>query len=157
MLPVAPCRVSGHPLALTVGSARLMMDGDSFRTLGHAEPDASPHRSARSPPRRSALLANVSPYHPRGWNGSVPRCAVGSAVRMWGSGAGGLPMSDIPSGTVTFLFTDIEGSTALWERDPVAMASAVARHLTLLRGAIEAHTGVLFKTVGDGTQAAFAS
>ena len=34
-------------------------------------------------------------------------------------------MADLPSGTVTFLFTDIEGSTALWERDQVAMAAAV--------------------------------
>ena len=51
-------------------------------------------------------------------------------------------MPDLPSGTVTFLFTDIEGSTALWERDQVAMATAVARHLTLLRAAIEAHDGV---------------
>ena len=51
-------------------------------------------------------------------------------------------MPDLPSGTVTFLFTDIEGSTALWERDQAAMATAVARHLTLLRAAIEAHDGV---------------
>src|SRR5829696_1415462 len=64
-------------------------------------------------------------------------------------------MADLPSGTVTFLFTDIEGSTALWERDQVAMATAVARHLTLLRAAIEAHGGVLFKVVGDAVQAAF--
>src|SRR5687768_7134984 len=64
-------------------------------------------------------------------------------------------MPDLPSGTVTFLFTDIEGSTALWERDRAAMATAVARHLALLKGAITAHGGVLFKTVGDGTQAAF--
>ena len=64
-------------------------------------------------------------------------------------------MPELPSGTVTFLFTDIEGSTALWERDQVAMATAVARHLTLLRAATEAHTGVLFKVVGDAVQAAF--
>jgi class 3 adenylate cyclase len=64
-------------------------------------------------------------------------------------------MAELPSGTVTFLFTDIEGSTARWERDQVAMASAVARHLTLLRTAIEAHGGVLFKVVGDAVQAAF--
>ena len=64
-------------------------------------------------------------------------------------------MRDLPSGTVTFLFTDIEGSTALWERDRVAMATAVERHLSLLRDAIEAHGGVLFKTVGDAIQAAF--
>ena len=66
-------------------------------------------------------------------------------------------MAELPSGTVTFLFTDIEGSTALWERDRVAMASAVARHLSLLRAATEAHGGVQFKTVGDAVQAAFAT
>jgi class 3 adenylate cyclase len=41
-------------------------------------------------------------------------------------------MPDLPSGTVTFLFTDIEGSTRLWERDQVAMAIGVERHLALL-------------------------
>ncbi len=66
-------------------------------------------------------------------------------------------MPDLPSGTVTFLFTDIEGSTALWERDRQAMAAAVDRHLALLRAAIEANGGVLFKTVGDAVQAAFPS
>ena len=64
-------------------------------------------------------------------------------------------MPDLPSGTVTFLFTDIEGSTALWERDRSAMAIAVERHLTLLRTAIETHDGVLFKVVGDAVWAAF--
>src|SRR5262245_51600633 len=66
-----------------------------------------------------------------------------------------LRMPDHPSGTVTFLFTDIEGSTALWQRDRMAMHAAVQRHLTLLRAAIEAHGGVLYKTVGDAVQAAF--
>jgi class 3 adenylate cyclase len=64
-------------------------------------------------------------------------------------------MAELPRGTVTFLFTDIEGSTALWERDRAAMASAVARHLELLDAAIAAHGGVHFKTVGDAVQAAF--
>ena len=64
-------------------------------------------------------------------------------------------MPDLPAGTVTFLFTDIEGSTALWERDQVAMASAVARHLAFLRASVEAHNGILFKVVGDAVQAAF--
>jgi predicted ATPase/class 3 adenylate cyclase len=62
---------------------------------------------------------------------------------------------DLPSGTVTFLFTDIESSTALWERDRQAMASAVARHTALLDAAIHAHGGVHFKTVGDAVQGAF--
>src|SRR4051812_10492532 len=66
-------------------------------------------------------------------------------------------MADLPSGTVTFLFTDIEGSTGLWERDRTAMREAVARHLAILHSLIAAHHGALYKTVGDGTQAAFAS
>jgi predicted ATPase/class 3 adenylate cyclase len=63
-------------------------------------------------------------------------------------------MAPLPSGTVTFLFTDIEGSTALWERDRQAMAAAVERHFALLSEAVAAQNGVLFKTIGDATQAA---
>src|SRR3954454_15014562 len=66
-------------------------------------------------------------------------------------------MAELPSGTVTFLFTDIEGSTARWERDRAAMQEAVARQLAILRSLVAAHHGVLYKTVGDGPQAAFAS
>ena len=61
-------------------------------------------------------------------------------------------MPELPSGTVTFLFTDIEGSTALWKQDHAAMAAAVERHLALLRAAVEAHHEVLFTVVGDGLQ-----
>ena len=64
-------------------------------------------------------------------------------------------MTALPTGTVTFLFTDIEGSTALWERNRSAMAIAVERHLALLDEAITVHRGVHFKTVGDAIQAAF--
>ena len=64
-------------------------------------------------------------------------------------------MADLPSGTVTFLFTDIAGSTALWERDRAAMAQAVERHLALLDAAIQAQGGIHFKTVGDAVQARF--
>src|SRR5215210_6564467 len=60
-----------------------------------------------------------------------------------------------PSGTVTFLFTDIEGSTKLWELYPRAMQAALARHDTLLREAVETHGGYVFKTVGDAFCAAF--
>ena len=66
-------------------------------------------------------------------------------------------MPPLPTGTVTFLFTDIEGSTKLWEEQPAAMRSALARHDALLRHAIEAHNGVVFKTVGDAFCAAFAT
>jgi predicted ATPase/class 3 adenylate cyclase len=63
----------------------------------------------------------------------------------------------LPRGTVTFLFTDIEGSTQLWERHPRAMAAVIARHEALLREAITAASGVVFKQVGDAICAAFAS
>ena len=59
------------------------------------------------------------------------------------------------SGTVTFLFTDIEGSTRLWESEPVRMAEALARHDRLCREAVEAHGGVLVKMIGDGLHAVF--
>jgi class 3 adenylate cyclase len=64
-------------------------------------------------------------------------------------------MPELPTGTVTFLFTDIEGSTERWERDRQAMAAAVARHLALLDAAIQQHGGIHFTTVGDAVQAAF--
>src|SRR6476620_1916063 len=62
-----------------------------------------------------------------------------------------------PSGTVTFLLTDIEGSTRMWEQYPRAMQAALARHDVLVRDAIEANGGYVFKTVGDAFYAAFAS
>jgi predicted ATPase/class 3 adenylate cyclase len=60
-----------------------------------------------------------------------------------------------PTGTLTFLFTDIEGSTKLWERHPEAMQTALARHDEILRSAIEKHGGYVFKTVGDAFCCAF--
>jgi predicted ATPase/class 3 adenylate cyclase len=61
----------------------------------------------------------------------------------------------IPSGTITFLFTDIEGSTKRWERAAAGMAEAVRRHDRIMRTAIESHAGFVFKTVGDEFCAAF--
>jgi class 3 adenylate cyclase len=60
-----------------------------------------------------------------------------------------------PTGTVTFLFTDTEGSTKLWEEDAPAMQAALARHDKLLRWAIEERGGYVFKTVGDAFCCAF--
>jgi len=60
-----------------------------------------------------------------------------------------------PTGTVTFLFTDIEGSTRLWQDHPDAMRPALARHDHLLRQAIAEHGGYVFKTIGDAFCAAF--
>src|SRR5215207_340517 len=64
-------------------------------------------------------------------------------------------MAELPSGTVTFLFTDIEGSTARWDGAPDAMRVALARHDWLLRAAIQGHDGHVVKTTGDGFHAAF--
>lgn len=66
-------------------------------------------------------------------------------------------MADLPSGTVTFLFTDLEGSTQLWEHHPEAMRAALARHDDLVSGAVEGRGGYVVKSTGDGFLAAFAS
>lgn len=66
------------------------------------------------------------------------------------------PDDNLPAGTVTFLFTDIQGSTRLWEQYPDAMRTALARHDALLRQSMEAQEGQVFKTAGDAFHAAFA-
>jgi predicted ATPase/class 3 adenylate cyclase len=80
---------------------------------------------------------------------------AGAAV---GSGAAGVSLAgpgepgeaDLPTGTVTFLFTDIEGSTRLWETVPDAMETALERHNRLLTGVIEGHGGVVVTSRGEG-------
>jgi class 3 adenylate cyclase len=62
-----------------------------------------------------------------------------------------------PSGVVTFLFTDVEGSTRRWEADADGMRVALAAHDKVLRGAIDEHDGFVFKHTGDGVCAAFSS
>ena len=61
-----------------------------------------------------------------------------------------------PTGTVTFLFTDIEGSTTRWERTPGPMSDALRKHDEILRRAIESNAGRVFKTIGDAFCAVFA-
>jgi predicted ATPase/class 3 adenylate cyclase len=63
----------------------------------------------------------------------------------------------LPIGIVTFLFTDIQGSTSLWERNPDLMANALQMHNSVLRQAVQANRGIVFKVVGDAFQVAFAS
>jgi predicted ATPase/class 3 adenylate cyclase len=62
----------------------------------------------------------------------------------------------VPSGTVTFLFTDVEGSTRLWAADREAMSASLALHDAILRGTIERGGGYVFSTGGDSFSAAFA-
>jgi predicted ATPase/class 3 adenylate cyclase len=63
----------------------------------------------------------------------------------------------LESTNLTFLFTDIEGSTSRWEEQPAQMAEAVDRHDALLRDAVEGRGGRIVKTTGDGVYAAFES
>ena len=62
----------------------------------------------------------------------------------------------LPTGTVTFLFTDIEGSSSHWERDGGQMRDALAQHDLALRDAIEGRGGSVVKHTGDGVMAVFA-
>ena len=55
-----------------------------------------------------------------------------------------------PSGTVTFLFTDIEGSTRLWEQHPIEMRVALERHDEILHAGVAKHDGFVFAAGGDG-------
>src|SRR3954467_7929044 len=61
------------------------------------------------------------------------------------------------SGTITFLFTEIEAGTQVWERDSIAMRDAHTRYQVILREAIEANDGDAYKTMGDSLHAAFAT
>jgi class 3 adenylate cyclase len=66
-------------------------------------------------------------------------------------------MAELPTGTVTFLFSDLEGSTRHWEERPEATRDALARHGAILEYAIAGHAGVVFSRMGDGMAAAFSS
>ncbi|MEO7039352.1 MAG: adenylate/guanylate cyclase domain-containing protein, partial [Candidatus Elarobacter sp.] len=72
-----------------------------------------------------------------------------------GSAARRPPVGSLPTGTVTLLFSDVEGSTQRWEQQPEAMTLALRRHDMLVRAAIETHGGHVFKTIGDAFCAAF--
>src|SRR6201993_35940 len=80
-----------------------------------------------------------------------------AACLMWHSAGVSADPAVPPSGVVTFLFTDVEGSTRRWESDAEAMRAALVVHDKVLRTAIEAHDGFLFSHSGDGFVAAFAS
>src|SRR3954453_2364900 len=74
---------------------------------------------------------------------------------MRASGGRGGNVPELPSGTVTFLFTDLEGSTRLWERHRAAMVPALERHDLGLRQAGEDAGGRVVKTTGDGLHGVF--
>jgi TolB-like protein/class 3 adenylate cyclase/Flp pilus assembly protein TadD len=113
--------------------------GSGLRWWRKGTPAATPAVPPHAPDDHPGTTAG------RGGNGSA--AAVIDAM----------PPATMPSGTVTFLFTDIEGSTRLWESQHGAMQGALARHDDLLRAAITSHSGHVFKTGGDSFCAAFPS
>src|SRR5215216_7841095 len=76
------------------------------------------------------------------------RDQIASAGALWSCWEGS--MADLPSGTVTFLLTDVEGSTSLWEAAPEAMRLALARHDALFDEAVRRHGGVHIRPRGEG-------
>lgn len=58
-------------------------------------------------------------------------------------------MSEMPTGTVTFLFTDLEASARMWETHTAEMEAALKRHDAILRAAVSEHGGYVFSTAGD--------
>jgi predicted ATPase/class 3 adenylate cyclase len=68
-----------------------------------------------------------------------------------------LAVNSLPTGTVTFLFTDVEGSTRRWQDEPESMRALLVEHDAILGAVIEKHHGHLFKHTGDGVAAVFAS
>ena len=99
------------------------------------------------------VLRRVEP----GWRSSCTtsssKASVTSAIEVSLRPMAGHP----PSGTVTFLLTDLEGSTRMWEQDPGAMKAAMVRHDEILEKTIAAHRGYVFARMGDGMAAAFAT
>ena len=84
----------------------------------------------------------------------APAAVPGGAASAAAEGAAAM---GLPQGTVTFLFTDLEGSTRRWEAHPQQMKDALARHDAIVRGAVESHHGVVFSRMRDGMAAVFAS
>ena len=59
-------------------------------------------------------------------------------------------MPDLPTGTITYLFTDVEGSTPLWQQHPLEMRNVMARHDSLLTSAVEVNGGTVVRPRGEG-------
>ncbi len=86
---------------------------------------------------------------------SIAHCANPFVLRGYGSGDYDLGIMAMSGRTLTFLFTDIVGSTTLWENCPEAMGEVVPMHDRIITGAVEARGGKVFKTVGDAVCAVF--
>ena len=93
---------------------------------------------------------------PNGTAGGSSGLGLTDAGPITGQAAGGAPAL-VPEPPLTFLFTDVESSTRLWEQNPLAMRSALAQHDSIVRSAIADSGGEVVKTTGDGLMAVFAA
>ncbi len=105
---------------------------------------------------RLTAIANELAQRPVGRSPAESPVAVSVARAVPDAEAPPMSGASLPIGTLTFLFTDVEGSTQLWEQHSALMPVALARHDSILRQAVGTHRGVVFKTVGDSVHAAFA-
>src|SRR5262249_20780605 len=104
---------------------------------------------------RAASHRNVAAYTSTRRSVFVGRLSALAGLLLVTTPSEGNGMADMPSGTVTFLFTDLEGSTRLWEEHPEAMVEALARHDEIVRTSITSHDGRIVKGTGDGFHAVF--
>ncbi len=133
--------------------------GCALGTLRKLETDEA--RPSKQLAQRVATVLGVAPVEVA----AVVAFARGSALLPPNPPPPGVPRSPrapaqgesvtLPSGTVTFLFTEIEAITSLWERYPDALPGILARYDAIVHAAVAAHHGVVFTTVGDAVRAAF--
>lgn len=143
------------------------VEGELGAQFGVAETDIQHYKAGYVPaePRVVALFAEVGVrrgFLARTWLGrflEAARYPTPDALRSQLADALGAPAplayDGLPSGTVALLFTDIAGSTTRWEQQPGPMEHALERHDTILRRAVDAYGGQVFKTVGDAFYAVF--
>ena len=130
------------------------------RAVGSAPADqrSGDTRHLAAAATRTAGTRSRRRHHLSRLPGSLPRHGENAWLRRtYRVGRGDAMTGAAPSGVVTFLFTDVEGSTRRWEKDADEMRIALAAHDEVLRSATEAHGGFMFKHTGDGVCAAFAS
>ncbi|HSB87796.1 MAG TPA: BTAD domain-containing putative transcriptional regulator, partial [Ilumatobacteraceae bacterium] len=149
--------------------------GDTEQAIALLEPHVAthPHRERPVAMLMRALVARREPEealaccHRFVHDARAVGCEPTSALRELESNLlGGLdpprevsvsPPAFLPSGTVTFMFTDIEGSTERWQHDDQAMSDALAAHDLTIRSVVERHGGIVFKHTGDGVCSVFTS
>ena len=123
---------------------------DSIRAAG-----TTSYRTFATPRELERLLADdLAVVLSESFRGAAEGAA---APRRSPAGPGEPGEVELPAGTVTFAFTDIEGSTRLWETEPAAMARSLVLHNEMLHAAFGHHGGAVFSTMGDGMAVAFSS